>query len=68
MPAATRVCGDCKLFDVTKGSGGACSWGLPECKSAKSDHAEMCPLFTDYSGYQPLLECSDEELPLWAKL
>ena len=61
------ACGECKLFDTTKGRNGLCSWGIPECKDQWSEHAKWCPLFTDENGFQPLLDCSEEELPEWTR-
>ena len=63
-----RACGECKLFDTTNGPSGSCSWGIPECKDQWSDHAQWCPLFTDQTGYQPLLECAEEDLPEWTRM
>lgn len=62
-----RACGECKLFDFTKGSSGNCSWGIPECTGPAADHAKWCPLFTDQNGYQPLLDCEEEDLPEWTR-
>lgn len=61
-----RACGECKLFDTTKGPQGSCSWGIPECKGPQAKHAKWCPLFTDHNGNMPLLDCADEDLPTWA--
>jgi len=58
-------CGDCKLFDHSKGAAGQCSWQIPECKGPQHSHANWCPLFTDQNGYQPLLDCAEEDLPEW---
>ena len=67
MASASRACGDCKLFDVTKGKAGLCSWGIPECTGPAGTHAKWCPLFTDHNGYQPLLDCEEEDLPEWTR-
>ena len=65
MAAASRACGDCKLFDHSKGAAGQCSWKVPECSGPTATHAKWCPLYTDHNGYQPLLDCADEDLPDW---
>ena len=62
-----RACGECKLFDTTKGPNGLCSWGIPECSGPNATHAKWCPLFTDHTGYQPLLDCPEEDLPEWTR-
>ena len=67
MASAGRSCGDCKLFDYSKGQTGLCSWGIPECKGSSADHAKWCPLFTDQNGRQPLLDCDEEDLPEWTR-
>ena len=65
MAAASRTCGDCKLFDHSKGAAGQCSWKVPECTGPSGTHAKWCPLYTDQNGYQPLLDCTEEDLPEW---
>lgn len=62
-----NACGECKLFDITKGTNGKCSWGIPECSGPTARHARYCPLFTDQNGYQPLLDCPEEDLPEWTR-
>lgn len=62
-----KACGECKAFDFTKGKAGLCSWGIKECKDQWSTHAKWCPLFTEPSGYMPLLDCEEEDLPEWTK-
>ena len=62
-----QACGDCGLFDHSKGKAGECEWGIAECKGPKSRHAGYCPLFMDADGRQWLLECDDDQLPDWAK-
>ena len=66
-PQAQCRCGDCKLFGSLVSQPNACSWGIPECSGADSSHAERCPLFTYSDGFQPLLDCTDEELPEWTR-
>ena len=67
-PQALCRCGDCKLFGSLVSQPNACSWGVPECnKGADSTHADRCPLFTYPNGYQPLLDCAEEDLPEWTR-
>ena len=65
--AVGDACGDCGLFDHTKGKAGQCSWAIPECNGPRAKHAERCPLFTDQNGVQWLLECPEEDLPDWTR-
>ena len=65
MPTGS-VCGDCELFDVTKGTVGKCCWGIRECKGPSAKHAEICPLFMK-DGKQFLLDCPEQDLPEWAR-
>ena len=58
-------CGDCKLFGSLASQPNACSWGVPESKGADSTFARQCALFTYPNGYQPLLDCAEEDLPEW---
>ena len=37
-------------------------WGVPESKGADSTFARQCALFTYPNGYQPLLDCPEEDL------
>lgn len=67
MSPAGRTCGECKLFDFAKGPAGLCSWLVPECKGPTSVHAKYCPLYTEPNGYQPLLDCDEDELPEWTR-
>ena len=42
-------------------------WEIKECKGADSTHAAICSLFTYPNGYQPLLDCAEEDLPEWTR-
>ena len=64
-PQAQCRCSDCKLFGSLASQPNACSWGVPESKGADSIFARQCALFTYPNGYQPLLDCPDEDLPEW---
>lgn len=66
--AGTDVrCGDCKLFGTLASKPNACGWQIPECTGAKGTFASECPLFTYPNGYQPLLDCAEEDLPDWTR-
>ena len=64
-PQAQCRCSDCKLFGSLASQPNACSWGVPESKGADSLFARQCALFTYPNGYQPLLDCPEEDLPEW---
>ena len=66
-PQAQCRCGDCKLFGSITTKPDACGWEIPECKGAQSTFAQRCSLFTYPNGYQPLLDCLEEDLPEWTK-
>tara|TARA_R110001592_G_scaffold71021_8_gene217344 strand:- start:8449 stop:8787 length:339 start_codon:yes stop_codon:yes gene_type:complete len=55
-------CENCKQFHRRKGD---CAWGIIDCGGADSIHANVCPLFTDHTGYAPLLDCDEDQLPAW---
>ena len=65
-PQKLSRCGDCKLFGSLASKPDCCGWEIPECKGADSVFARKCSLFTFPNGYQPLLDCSEEDLPDWA--
>ena len=65
LPQAQCRCSDCKLFGSLASQPNACSWGVPESKGADSTFARQCALFTYPNGYQPLLDCPEEDLPEW---
>lgn len=64
-PQASCRCGDCKLFGSLATQPDACGWGIPECRGEQSTFAKECSLFTYPNGYQPLLDCPEEDLPEW---
>ena len=66
-PQASCRCGDCKLFGSLISQPNACSWGVPESKGADSTFARECALFTHENGFQPLLDCPEEDLPDWTR-
>ena len=67
LPQAQCRCGDCKLFGSLVSQPNACSWGIPECKGAESAFAQECALFCHENGFQPLLDCPEEDLPEWTR-
>ena len=64
-PQASCRYSDCKLFGSLASQPNACSWGVPESKGADSTFARQCALFCYPNGYQPLLDCPEEDLPEW---
>ena len=58
-----RRCGDCKLFGTLASQPNACGWQIRECTGAKGTFAKECSLFTYQNGYQPLLDCPEDDLP-----
>ena len=66
-PQALCRCGDCKLFGSITTKPDACGWNIPECTGKSGTFAEKCPLFTYANGYQPLLDCAEEDLPEWTR-
>ena len=66
-PQALCRCGDCKLFGSLATKPDACGWSIPECRGADSTFARECSLFCYSNGYQPLLDCPEEDLPDWTK-
>ena len=67
-PQAQSRCGDCKLFGSLVSRPNACGWNIPECsKGAESTFAQECSLFTYENGFQPLLDCAEEDLPEWTR-
>lgn len=62
MAKRSLRCADCQQFSLEKG---CCGWLIPECKGGDSTFAGECALFTDHTGYSPLLDCDDDQLPAW---
>ena len=55
-------CQDCLQFYLRKGR---CAFSIPECTGPDSTFAQECANYTDQTGYAPLLDCDEDQLPAW---
>ena len=55
-------CQDCLQFYLRKGR---CAFSVPECTGPDSTFAQECANYTDQTGYAPLLDCDEDQLPAW---
>lgn len=58
-------CGNCLQFEHAKDR---CSFLIPECKGpdrANHPFAQECANYTDQTGFAPLLDCDEDQLPAW---
>ena len=60
-PQALCRCGDCKPFGSLTSKPNACSWGVPNATKERKALRQRCALFTHPNGYQPLLDCAEED-------